>query len=64
MKLSDAAVKLLKEYSAKPLARNIHPEDLNVYNQGLVDGTAILAKEILDQLKPDVVVPDDLKESE
>ena len=53
MKLSDAAVKLLKEYAAKPLARNIHPEDLNVYNQGLVDGTAILAKEILDQLKPD-----------
>jgi len=53
MKLSDAAIKLLKEYSAKPLARNIHPEDLNVYNQGLGDGTAILAKEILDQLKPD-----------
>ena len=61
MKLSDAAVKLLKEYAARPLARNIHPEDLNVYNQGLVDGTAILAKEILDQLKPDVVVPEELE---
>ena len=57
MKLSDAAVKLLKEYADKPLARNIHPEDINVYNQGLGDGTAILAKEILDQLKPDDVVP-------
>ena len=61
MKLSDAAAKLLKEYAARPLARNIHPEDLNVYNQGLVDGTAILAKEILDQLKPDVVAPVELE---
>ena len=61
MKLSDATVKLLQEYAAKPLSRNIHPEDATVYSQGLADGTAILAKEILEQLKPDVVVPVELE---
>lgn len=61
MRLSDAAVKLLKEYAARPLARNIHPEDQTVYSLGLTDGTTITAQEILDQLKPDVVVPVELE---
>ena len=56
MILSDAAVTALKEHGAKPFAQNVHVEDLTVYNQGLTDGTRILAEWVLSQLKPEAPV--------
>ena len=62
MRLSDGAVAYLREKSTRELARRIHPEDLTIYNIGLEDGVTILAKEILEQLKPEEPVIE--KESE
>ena len=64
MKISDAIVKLLNEYSVRPVSRNVHPEDLTIYNNGLTDGVTILSQEILAQLKPDEGIPTEPKESE
>ena len=64
MKLSDAFVTLLKEYSIRPVTRGLHREDQTVYSYGLADGVTLLAQEILEQLKPDVAVPEEVKESE
>ena len=64
MRLSDAVVSLLSSYAARPMARTIAPEDGWIYAKGVEDGATILAKEILAQLKPDVVVPEEIKESE
>ena len=63
MKLSDAAISYLKKQSEQKPSR-VHSEDLTVYNQGLVDGAAVTAQFVLDQLKPDVVVSEEIKESE
>jgi len=61
MKLSDAAIATLKEHLTKPFAQDVHVEDLTVYNQGLTDGTRILAEWVLSQLGPEA---DLVKESE
>jgi hypothetical protein len=53
MKIPEATVVLLREYARRPLVRSVHPEDREVYNQGLTDGTTITAQEILDVLKED-----------
>ena len=61
MKISDAFHDLLKEYSIRPVARKIHPEDEYIYTSGLQDGVTLLAREILGQLQEEVT---DEKESE
>jgi len=53
MKIPDGTVALLREYARRPLVRSVHPEDREVYNQGLTDGTTITAQEILDVLNPE-----------
>jgi hypothetical protein len=53
MKIPEATVVLLREYARRPLVRSVHPEDREVYNQGLTDGTTITAQEILDVLNPE-----------
>jgi hypothetical protein len=53
MKIPEATVVLLREYARRPLVRSVHPEDREVYNHGLTDGTTITAQEILDVLKED-----------
>lgn len=62
MKISDTVVKQLTKYAEVRPTRRVHPEDQDLYQDGLVDGMALLATEILEQLKPDDVVP--VEESE
>ena len=64
MKISDETVAMLKSLARRPLIRGLHPEDAAMYRLGLDDGATTLAQEILDVLKPDVVVPEELKESD
>jgi hypothetical protein len=53
MKISDAFVTLLREYSSRPLAQGLHREDAPIYSLGLKDGVTLLAQELLEQLKPE-----------
>lgn len=64
MKLSDEDVRKLRKYAAVTPTRKVHPEDAALYQNGLVDGMALLATEILRQMTPDVAVPEEIKESE
>ena len=64
MKISDAFVSLLKEYSIRPVTKGLHREDQTVYSQGLADGVTLLSQELLVQLKPEAMVLEEIKESE
>jgi hypothetical protein len=75
MKISDEDVRKLRKYARVKPVRNVHTEDVALYQSGLVDGMALLATEILAQLKPDDVpvpigvyregvIPEEEKESE
>lgn len=62
MKLSDLAVAALKKTAERDAARNIHPEDSKVYNQGLWDGHKLMAEWVLEQLEEvenERLVPDE-----
>lgn len=52
MKISDGAVKLLKEYAARPNnGLGVDPSPTAVYSNGVTDGMTILAEQILEQIK-------------
>lgn len=53
MKLHDIAVRVLRGIAAREPARNIHPEDMKVYERGLSDGNQILAEWVIEQLIED-----------
>lgn len=52
MKISDAAMKLLKEYASRPIfGLGVDPAPSVVYGSGVQDGITILAEQILEQIK-------------
>lgn len=61
--LPEIAIDALKITAARELTRNVHPEDVRVYNQGLSDGTQITAEYVISQLQ-DAPVPEVPVESE
>lgn len=61
--LSEIAIDALKITAARELTRNVHPEDVRVYNQGLSDGTQITAEYVISQLQ-DAPAPEVPAESE
>lgn len=52
MKISDGAIKLLKEYAARPMY-GIGTDLLSsaVYDRGIQDGITVLAEQLLEQIK-------------
>ena len=56
MTISEATVKLLKEYASEEMARNIHPEDSKVYARGLADGRTLLAQMLLESFEEEIPV--------
>ncbi len=55
--LPEIAIDALKLAAARELTRNVHPEDMKVYDQGLSDGTQIAAEYVISQLQ-DAPVPE------
>lgn len=52
MKISDGAVKLLKEYAIRPMyGIGTDPLYSAVYDRGIQDGITVLAEQLLDQIK-------------
>lgn len=52
MKISDAAIKLLKEYAHRPMnGLGVDPFPTTIYHRGVEDGFTILAEQILEQIK-------------
>jgi hypothetical protein len=52
MKISEAAVKLMKQYAARPAyGYGLDPSPAVVYHNGVEDGVTILAEQILEQIK-------------
>jgi hypothetical protein len=49
--LPEIAIDALKLAAARELTRNVHPEDMRVYDQGLSDGTQITAEYVIAQLQ-------------
>ena len=56
MTISEAMVKLLKEYASEEMARSVHPEDRNVYARGLADGRTLLAQMLLESFEEETPV--------
>ena len=52
MKISDGAVKLLKEYAARPRkGLGVDPLPSTIYSNGVNDGLSILAEQLLEYVK-------------
>lgn len=52
MKISDSAVKLLKQYATRPrYGLGVDPSPTVVYYNGVQDGVSILAEQLLEQIK-------------
>jgi len=52
MKISESAVKLLREYAVRPNnGLGTDPSPTAVYSNGVKDGMTILAEQILEQIK-------------
>jgi len=49
--LPEISIDALKLAAARELTRNVHPEDMRVYDQGLSDGTQITAEYVISQLQ-------------
>lgn len=53
MILPNKTVDLLRRYAGHRMSTNVHPEDTNIYSQGLEDGCALMAELILGYLQED-----------
>ena len=64
MRLPDSAIESLKEHLDTPFTQKVHVEDAIVYNNGMTDGSRILAEWVLSQLKPDEPIQSKTEETD